>query len=111
MEPQRQSLEVLLAQPGRAESECSPQEWKVEQELEALRNHLKELASGLVESKYWELVAMVLVDGLESAKGALESVATDDTRLRVCQGEAKAYRSAYNTIIEMSRDVSEEANG
>jgi hypothetical protein len=54
---------------------------------------------------------MVLVDGLESAKGALESVATDDTRLRVCQGEAKAYRSAYNTIIEMSRDVSEEANG
>jgi hypothetical protein len=54
---------------------------------------------------------MVLIDGLEDAKGALESEATDDRQLRVCQGEAKALRSAFNLIIALSKDASEEANG
>ena len=67
-----------------------------------------ELAKGLVSSEYWELVSLVLVNGLEDAKSALESESTDDRTIRVCQGEAKAYRSAFNTIVEWSKSTEEE---
>jgi hypothetical protein len=72
---------------------------------------MRELARGLVGSEYWELVSVVLVEGLEDAKGALEAEATDDRRIRICQGEAKAYRSAFNLIIELSNATSEEKDG
>jgi hypothetical protein len=69
---------------------------------------LKELARGLLSSEYWELVSLILISGLEDAKGALENVTTDDRNLRLCQGEAKAYRDAYNLVVSMSEVDSEE---
>jgi hypothetical protein len=69
---------------------------------------MEELARGLVSSEYWELVSLVLIEGLEDAKGALESESTDDKTLRVRQGESKAYRSAYNQFLSLSKDVSKE---
>jgi hypothetical protein len=77
----------------------------------SFRRKMEELARGLVSSEYWELLALVLVEGLEDAKGALEGEATDDRRMRVCQGEAKAYRAAYNLIISLSQSGKERENG
>lgn len=67
-----------------------------------------ELARGLVGSDYWELVSLVLVEGLEDAKQTLESEGTGDRDLRIKQGEAKAYRSAFNLVISLS-SVDDEA--
>jgi hypothetical protein len=54
------------------------------------------------------LISLVLIEGLEDAKGALEIESTEDRRIRICQGEAKAYRSAFNLIVELSNFDSEE---
>jgi len=72
---------------------------------------MAELARGLISSEYWELVSLVLIEGLEDAKGALENEATDDKRIRVCQGEAKAYRDAYNYVVRLSKYSPEETDG
>lgn len=103
----RPTLASLLAVLDKPQSERSPEE----EQLHQFRRKMAELARGLLDSEYWELLSFILVDGLEAAKGELESEATSDQRLRVCQGAAAAYRGAYNTIIEMSKDVSEENNG
>jgi hypothetical protein len=99
----RASLDTLLSQPDRELAQLEAQDQKVELERRALRKKLYELAQGLIGSEYWELVSMILIDGLECAKSALESESTDDRRLRLCQGEAKAYRSAYNMIVDMAK--------
>jgi hypothetical protein len=71
---------------------------------------LRELARGLLSSEYWELVSLVLIDGLETAKGSLESETIEDRYIRVSQGEAKAYRSAYNMLVSLAANM-EEKNG
>jgi hypothetical protein len=53
-------------------------------------------------------VSLVLIDGLEGAKGALESETLDDKGLRIAQGEAKAYRSAFNLVLQLSDEPDEE---
>ena len=69
---------------------------------------MRELAKGLVSSEYWELVSLVLIQGLEDAKTTLESTSSDDRAIRVCQGEARAYRSAHNSILRLAREPEEE---
>jgi hypothetical protein len=69
------------------------------------------LARGLVSSEYWELVSFVLIDGLEEAKQSLESSGTDDRTLRVRQGEALAYRAAFNSMLELGKDIKEISDG
>jgi hypothetical protein len=64
-----------------------------------------------VDSEYWELVSIVLIQGLEDAKDALENVSTSDTDFRLRQGEAKAYRETYNFLFALSKVVTEENNG
>ena len=73
---------------------------------------MRELARGLLDSEYWEMLKLVLVQGLEDAKGALESETTSDRDLRIKQGEAKAYLSAHNMIVDLARlDASEDGDG
>jgi hypothetical protein len=72
---------------------------------------MKELARGLKDSEYWDLVSLVLIDGLEDAKGALESETTSDKDMRLHQGAAKAYREAFNLLVDLAGNVSEEKNG
>jgi hypothetical protein len=76
---------------------------------QAFLRRAKELARGLVGSEYWEIVSLVLIEGLEDAKGALESVTTSDKDMRVKQGEAMAYRDAFNMILELGK--TEEKDG
>ena len=102
-----QALQVAL-EPLESEADLPPQERRLVEESRQFRRKLVELARGLLGSEYWELVSLVLIDGLESAKGALESEGTSDKGVRVNQGEAKAYRSAYNLIVTLSQDASEE---
>ena len=101
---QRPSLDSLMAEP-------SPQKDQAPTEAQQYLLRMKELARGLLGSEYWELVSLTLIEGLENAKAALESEATDDRTIRVRQGEANAYRSAYNKIIDLSKEASEEENG
>lgn len=65
---------------------------------------MRELARGLLGSEYWELVSNVLINGLETAKGTLENETVEDKYFRVAQGEAKAYRSAFNLIVELGKE-------
>lgn len=80
-------------------------------EAQKYLQRLRELANGLVSSEYWELISLVLIDGCEEAKARLESVTTSDKDLRVSQGEAQAYRSAYNLIVNLSKEKAEEKHG
>ena len=70
---------------------------------------MQELARGLVGSEYWELVNIVFVSDMETAKGALEEPSTSDRDLRVNQGAARALRMARNFILKLSKV--EENNG
>lgn len=63
-----------------------------------------ELARGLVDSEYWELVRLILVNDLELAKSALEDTRLSESELRVHQGEAKALTSAHNFIVDLARE-------
>ena len=104
----RPSLSALLSESERPLADLSPEDQQERQFLLRLR----ELARGLVSSEYWELVSLVLIDGLETAKGALESETIEDRALRISQGEAKAYRSAFNLLIRLSKgEEEEEKNG
>jgi hypothetical protein len=69
---------------------------------------MQELARGLVDSEYWELVSLVLISDLETAKGALEESSIGDKEFRVKQGEAKALRSALNFLLQLAKDVVKE---
>ena len=66
---------------------------------------MRELARGLVGSEYWEMLSLVLIQGLEDAKGALENETISSDQFRLRQGEAKAYRSAFNMILELGADL------
>ena len=101
-------LEQALQAPVEWDPELPEAEQRILREQQEFLRKLRELARGLLNSEYWELVSLVLVDGLENAKGALESETIDDRSLRISQGEAKAYRSAFNMIVRLSEDVSEE---
>jgi hypothetical protein len=104
-------LSEALQSPLEWPEETPEPERKLLEEQRAFLLRLRELARGLLGSEYWELVSLVLIDGLETAKGALESETIDDRSFRVKQGEAKAYLSAYNLFVSMSNDASEEKNG
>jgi len=106
MEGLKLSLSQLLAQEPQEGQELSHQE---EQE-QAFLKRMRELARGLVGSEYWELLSLVLIEGLEEAKGALESETITVEQFRIRQGEAKAYRSAFNLILGLGKIV-EEKNG
>jgi hypothetical protein len=70
---------------------------------------MQELARGLVDSEYWELINVVLVSDMESAKALLEEPSTSDRDLRVAQGSAKALRLARNFFLRLAK--TEEENG
>jgi hypothetical protein len=72
---------------------------------------MKELARGLVDSEYWELIRVVLISDLEAAKSMLEEPSISDKDFRVKQGEAKALRSAHNFIVRLGTTDKEESNG
>ena len=103
LEDRPESLSLLMS--------LDPQELASPEYREQSRvlRRLAELARGLRGSEYWQLLQEVLiVDGLEVAKAALESEAVSDKELRVRQGEAKAYTRAYNTLIELAKMRFEE---
>jgi len=110
MEESRLRLSEVMQAQEEWPQDLSPKEQEILAEQLAFRRRMEELARGLVGSEYWELLSLVLVEGLEDAKGALEIESTDDKRIRICQGEAKAYRSAFNLIIQLSKAGSEEKN-
>jgi hypothetical protein len=72
---------------------------------------MQELSRGLVGSEYWELLRLLLVSDLETAKGALEDTMISDKDFRVKQGEAKALLSFHNFILKLAADVVEEVDG
>ena len=73
---------------------------------------MQELARGLVDSEYWELVSLVLINDLETAKGALEDTSISDKEFRVQQGAASALRSVHNFILKLgAKEESEDENG
>jgi hypothetical protein len=70
---------------------------------------MKELARGLVDSEYWELINIVLISDMETAKSMLEDPSISDKDFRVNQGAAKALRLARNFFIVLSK--TEEKDG
>ena len=108
LEERKPSLaELLSREPPKGQEALEPLE---AQQVEFLKR-MRELARGLVGSEYWELVSLILVEGLEDAKGALESTTTSDKDIRVKQGEAMAYRDVFNMIVELGKKVVEEKDG
>ena len=101
--------EVMQAQESWPE-DLPQQEQEILTEQLAFRRKMEELARGLISSEYWELISLVLIEGLEDAKAALESESTDDRRIRFCQGGAAAYRSAFNLVIALSNGSTEDKN-
>lgn len=67
-----------------------------------------ELSRGLVGSEYWELVSIVLVEGLEDAKAELEQESLSETKLRIAQGKAIGLRNAFNLLLALSNHVEEK---
>jgi hypothetical protein len=74
----------------------------------AKRAKLRELARGLTDSEYWELINVVVLGSLETAKASLENPSSDLDRIRFCQGQASVLRETYNFLLELARDESEE---
>lgn len=69
---------------------------------------MKELARGLKASEYWELVNVVVIGDLENAKALLEDTGASDKDLRVAQGQAKALLAAYNFLVTLAQEETEE---
>jgi len=69
---------------------------------------MRELARGLVGSEYWELINVVMISDMETAKGLLENPSTSDKDLRVNQGAARALRMARNFILRLSKEEEED---
>ena len=108
-EGHKQTLLELLNQPVRElqeGQEYSPEELQEQRYLERMR----ELARGLVDSEYWDLVSVSIIEELEIAKGALESVTIGDKEFRIKQGEAQAYRNAFNKILKLAETDTEESS-
>jgi len=109
----------LVAPPPRPLEELLAREWPrdpaglglVEQEEYRFLLRMVELARGLVDSEYWELVRVVLIGDLELAKAGLENVSASEKDLRVNQGAARALLSLHNFILKLSRGVEENVNG
>jgi hypothetical protein len=56
-------------------------------------------------------MSLVLVQGLEDAKRALESETISVEQFRLRQGEAKAYRDTFNLVLALAKtDDAEESN-
>lgn len=72
---------------------------------------MQELARGLVDSEYWELVRVAIIEELELAKGALESETISDRDFRIRQGEVKAYEAIHNKFLTLAAEASEEGDG
>ena len=75
----------------------------VEEEEHKYLLHQVELARGLVDSEYWDLLRVCLIGDLEEAKGALERIETSDRDIRVNQGKANALEQLHNFILRLSR--------
>ena len=103
------SLEVLLSQPWPKDPEELAKLPKEQQEQFKFLNRMQELARGLVDSEYWELINIVLISDMETAKSALEEPSTSDRDLRVNQGAARALRNARNFFVRLSKV--EDSNG
>ena len=88
-------------------SQLSDSKLEAEQLLQFLHK-MRELARGLVSSEYWELIGVVLVEGLEVAKASLENETITIDKFRLSQGEARAYRSAYNLFLELAKEDEKE---
>ena len=82
-----------------------------EQEGLKLLRHHQELARGLVDSEYWELIRFLIVSDLEAAKSALEDTEISEKDFRVKQGEARALLSFHNFILKLSKIPEEKENG
>ena len=102
------SLEVLLAREWPKDSKELSSE---DQQTLAYLKRMQELARGLRDSEYWDLVSLVLIQGLEDAKGALESETTSDRDMRLHQGGAKAYREAFNLFVGLAAKSPEVKDG
>jgi hypothetical protein len=109
----------LVALPPRQLEELLAREWprdpaglpQVEQEEFRFLLRMVELARGLVDSEYWELLRVVLIGDLELAKASLENISLSEKDLRVSQGKAAALLSLHNFILKLSRGVEENVNG
>ena len=100
---QEESRQAAVAS-GLGQEPPDPQE-------EQFLKKMQELARGLRDSEYWDLVSLVLIQGLEDAKGALESETTSDRDMRLHQGEAKAYREAFNLFVGLAAKSPEVKDG
>jgi hypothetical protein len=109
VEERPDSLEVLLAREWPKEPEEVAALPLEDQEALKFLLKMRELARGLVDSEYWELINVVLVSDMETAKGALEDPSTSDKDLRVAQGAARALRLARNFFLTLAKV--EEPNG
>ncbi len=109
-EPSRRPhLADLLSQ--EASPEQLPSLPPEEQQQQRFLQKMRELARGLRDSEYWDLVSLVLIEQLEEAKSALERESTPLERMRFCQGEAHACREAVNFMLELAKDVVEDGHG
>ena len=102
-------LEDLLSREWPKSPEALAELSRVETEELAFLRRMRELARGLVGSEYWELVNLVLISDMETAKAALEESSTSDKDLRVNQGAAKALRSVRNFLVVLAK--TEEQDG
>ena len=103
------TLLELLAQPPEPPEGT---QWSQE-ELQERRflERMQELSRGLVDSEYWELVRVAIIEELEIAKGALESETISDKDFRIKQGEAKALTMIHNKFLKLAASVKEKENG
>jgi len=102
------SLEVLLAREWPKDPQELAKLSREDQELLKFLQRMRELARGLVGSEYWELINVVMISDMETAKGLLENPSTSDKDLRVNQGAARALRMARNFILRLSKEEEED---
>ena len=97
------SLEVLLSREWPKDPEEVAKLPLEDQEALKFLLKMRELARGLVDSEYWELINVVMVNDMETAKDVLEDTSASDKDLRVAQGAARALREARNFLLTLSK--------
>ena len=69
---------------------------------------MRELARGLLDSEYWELLSFVLINDMEDAKAMLEKPSTNDRDIRVNQGAAAALWNVGSFLTKLAKVEDED---
>ena len=82
-----------------------------EAQEQAFLRRMQELARGLLDSEYWDLVSVSIAEELALARFALESPTIAEKDFRRLQGEVSAYRNIHDKLVKLAAVEKKEDDG